>query len=142
MHERDFILRVIQQMGQVLIALRKRILGQEITQDGLHAELASVAERSGIDLDMIRAMTPETLRLLIAPTGEVEPGRCWMIAEMLYLEGLQAEVEERPDDAVESYQKALPLYRLLGPGALHLELKEAADRSAELTEKIRSLTES
>ena len=40
--------------------------------------------------DLARAMTSETLLLMVAPGGEVDPGRCWLLAEMFYLEGVEA----------------------------------------------------
>jgi hypothetical protein len=125
---RDYIMRMIEQMGQVLIAIRNAILGRIGSPAEIEEQLSTAATRIGFDLSLARAATAETILMLIAPVGEVEPGRCWMVAEVLFLDGLQAEAEERFDDAVEAFQKALPLYRLLEPGAMHLELPEAVGR--------------
>lgn len=132
MTEKDFILRMIWQMGQVLIALRNMILGQGGSSAEVESQLKEVATKVGFDLTLARAATPETILIMIAPTGEVEPGRCWLVAEVLYLDGLQAEAEGRGQDAIRCWEKALPLYRILEPGALHLELPEAAERIAEI----------
>lgn len=127
-HNRDYIMRMIEQMGQVLIAIRNAILGRAGTPEEMEGRLSAAATRIGFDLSLARAATAETILMLVAPVGEVEPGRCWMVAEVLFLDGLQAEAEERFDDALSAFEKALPLYRLLEPGALHLELPEAVDR--------------
>jgi hypothetical protein len=135
MTEKDYILRMIWQMGQVLIAIRNTILGTGGSSAGTENQLKEVATKVGFDLTLARAATPETIWIMLAPTGEVEPGRCWLVAEVLYLDGLQAEAEGRDQDAVRSYQKALPLYRILEPGALHLELPEAAERIREIEQR-------
>ena len=67
-HQRDYILRLIEQLGGALVALR-------------------------------RGFSEDTLHMFVSPTGEVEPARCWLMAELLYLDGLQAKLEERGDDA-------------------------------------------
>lgn len=127
-HNRDYIMRMIEQMGQVLISIRNAILGRAGSPAEMEGKLSSAATRIGFDLSLARAATPETILMLIAPFGEVEPGRCWMVAEVLFLDGLQAEAEDRFDDAMDAFEKSLPLYRLLEPGALHLELPEAVER--------------
>jgi len=120
MPQRDYILRLIEQMGQVLIALRARIVRGEATPSEVADGFATVAAHTGIDLALARAATPETLELLVAPTGDVEPGRCWLVAEMMAVDGLEAELEGRIDDAEASYERALVLFRLLEPGGAFL----------------------
>jgi hypothetical protein len=139
MYSRDYILRMIEQMGQALIALRNSILGRKRSSEEIGDKLRSASRQVGFDLDLARAATPETIMMLIAPFGEVEPGRCWMVAEVLYLDGLQAQMEERMDDAAASFEKALPLYELLEPGALHLALPEARERVREIEHALRCL---
>jgi len=128
LYSRDYILRMIEQMGQVLVAIRNAILRRTIGPEEVEEQLNEVADRVGFDLDLARAADSATIRLLIAPMGEVEPGRCWMVAEVLFLDALHAETEGRTEDARRQYEKALPLYRLLEPGALHLELPESLER--------------
>ena len=128
MINRDYILRIIEQMGQVLIALRNAIVGRVGSAEEREDQLHSVAARVGFDLSLARAASPETILMLIAPLGEVDSARCWMVAEVLFLDALQSETEGRMEEALASFEKALPLYRLLEPGALHLELPEAVER--------------
>ena len=144
MPQRDYILRLIEQLGQALIRVRKMILGE--APDGgarVDDELRLVGRRAGVDLDIARAATPETLLLLVAPTGEADPGRCWVLAEMLYLDGMQAEAEGRAAAALASYDKAARLFRILEPGGAFLTgWPEAGERLREIEERAAALLDS
>jgi hypothetical protein len=133
MPQRDYILRLIEQMGALISALRDRILGRKADPVAIQDELGRLAGRTGFDLDLLRGFDAQSLHMLVAPTGEVEPARCWMMAELLYLDGLQAQVEARDDDARISFEKARLLYTLIGPGGgLLVGLPEAGDRIGEI----------
>lgn len=133
MAQRDYLLRQIEILGQLLIALRKMILGGEADGASVEARLQEVAAKGGADLDLARAASPDTLRLLIAPTGEIEPGRCWLLAETLYLDGVQACLREDPERASDSLQKARMLFALLAPmGAFLVGFPEASERMTEI----------
>jgi len=129
----DYLLRQIEALGQLLIAIRKMILGGESDGGAVETRLQEVSAKGGLDLDLARAATPETLRLLIAPTGEVEPGRCWLLAETLFLDGLQARTSGEESRAADSLGKAHMLFSLLAPmGAFLVGFPEAADRIREI----------
>ena len=131
----DYLLRQIEVLGQLLIALRKKILGGETDGAEVDIRLNEVAAKGGMALDLARAATPETLRLLIAPTGEIEPGRCWLLAETLYLDGIQARLLEDVDRASDSLEKSRMLFSLLQPmGAFLVGFPEAAERVLEIDE--------
>ena len=133
MHQRDYILRLIEQMGAALVALRNRILGRQVDAGGIDEELSGLAGRAGLDLDLLRGFSVDTLHMLASPAGDVEPGRCWLMAELLYLDGLQAHLEERVEEAAESLGKARTLFTLIEPaGGLLVGLPEAAERIAEI----------
>jgi hypothetical protein len=86
---------------------------------------------------LARAATPETIRLLIAPTGDVEPGRCWLLAETLFLDGLQAQLSDQDERALDSFAKAHMLFSLLAPmGAFLVGFPEAAERIREIDERL------
>ena len=140
MHQRDYILRLIEQMGGMLAQLRRRILGRGTAPELVDQELASVASRSGFDLELLRGLTEDTLLFAVSPGGDVEPSRCWLMAEVLYLDGLQAEVEDRLDDAVLSYGKARTLFTLIEPaGGLLVGLPEAAERVDDIDARLERL---
>jgi len=133
MPQRDFILRQIEMLGEILIALRKKILGGELESAEVDARLAEVSEKGGMALELARAAAPETLRMLIAPTGDIEPGRCWLLAETLYLDGLQARRQGDESRAADSLGKARMLFSLLKPmGAFLVGFPEARARIEEI----------
>ncbi len=139
MPQRDYILRLIEQMGAALVALRNRILGRGAPSLEIRDELAGLAGRSGFDLALLRGFSGETLRMLVSPTGEVEPARCWLMAELLYLDGLQALAEDRDEDAREGLRKAKLLFGLIEPGGgMLVGLPEAGERIREIDERLRS----
>ena len=140
MAQTDWILRMIEQLGAVLIALRNMILGGKVGREEVQSRLQKAVEGIGFNLDLAKAASPETVRMLVAPTGAVEPGRCWLVAGVLYLDGLQAQMEDRWEDARASFERALPLYGLLEPhGLLVAGLPEAEERIAEIEERLASL---
>ena len=133
MSQRDFLLRQIEALGQLLIAVRELIRGGRAQEGEVEARLQEVAGQSGLDLDLARAASPDTLHLLIAPTGEVEPGRCWLLAETLYLDGVRAQMVEDLDRASDSLRKSRMLFSLLQPmGAFLVGFPEAAERIEEI----------
>jgi hypothetical protein len=131
--QKDYLLRQIEMLGELLIAIKKMILGGEAGGAAVESRLKEVAEKSGMDLELARATAPDTLRLLIAPTGEVEPGRCWILAESLYLDGIRGRLTGDPERASDSLEKARMLFSLLAPmGAFLVGFPEAAERIQEI----------
>ncbi|MBI4539602.1 MAG: hypothetical protein HY704_08870 [Gemmatimonadetes bacterium] len=141
MHQRDYLLRMIEQAGEVLIRLRNRILGRVGTAAEIDRQLRSAALNVGLDLDIARMASADTLAMIVAPTGEVDPTRCWFLAEMLYLDGLSAELEGRPEDARGRYAKAIRLFSMVEPGGAFLVgFPEAAERIQEIGRRLGSLS--
>jgi hypothetical protein len=131
--QRDFLLRQIETLGQLLIAIRKMILGGETDGATIEQRLSEASGKGGMELELARAATPDTLRLFIAPTGEIEPGRCWLLAETLYLDGIHARLVEDTPRASDSFRKARMLFSLLKPwGAFLVGFPEAAHRVDEI----------
>lgn len=129
-HQRDYILRIIEQLGVALAEIRRRILRQEKTATVREA-LARTAGQAGLDIELLRGFDLETLRLLVMPTGEVEPARCWLMAEILYLDGLEATLSGLP--AHDSLLKARALFDMVRPaGGMLVGMPEAAERIAEI----------
>jgi hypothetical protein len=90
-----------------------------------------------MDLHLLRGFDLSTLLLLAAPTGEVDPTRCWLMAEILYLDGLEAVLSER--DGSDTLLKARALYELVRPaGGMLVGMPEAAQRIAEIDERVRA----
>jgi hypothetical protein len=133
MAQRDYLLRQIEALGQLLIAIRKMILGGEADGAAVESRLREAAGKGGMDLELARAATPDTLHMLIAPTGEIEPGRCWLLAETLYLDGIRARLEGDAQQEMDSLGKARMLFSLLAPmGAFLVGFPEAEERIREI----------
>lgn len=132
MHQRDYILRIIEQVGAALAEIRRRILGGADSVAVTRA-LADTAGRAGLSVEILRSATLDTLYMFAAHTGEVDPTRCWLMAEILYLDGLQATVADSPADARDSLVKARALYDMIRPGGgMIVGFPEAAERIAEI----------
>ena len=133
MQQRDYLLRMIEQIGRVLTVLRNRILRREDDLGTRRDQLAAAARQGNVDLELARDFTPETLVLMVSMGGEVEPGRAWLLAELLYLDGLDAHLAGDAERAEASLTRALVLYRLIGPDMLRIvELPEMSGRVDEI----------
>lgn len=140
MARQDYILRMIEQIGQFLVELRKLIVGGGAGGGSVEQQLRSASQQAGLDLALARVATAETLMLLVAPTGEVEPGRCWLCAETLYLDGLNAELVGRLQEARDRYAKARLLFSMVAPmGVFLVGLPEAADRIRDIDDRLAGL---
>ena len=138
MAQRDYLLRMIEQIGQILIALRKLIIGG-VDRQTADAGLQKAGQQVGVDLTLARAATAETLQMLIAPEGDLEPGRCWIVAEMMYLDGLQSEADGDPEAAADRFEKALLLYQAIAPmGAFLVGFPEASERVEDIRGRLES----
>jgi hypothetical protein len=69
---------------------------------------------------------------MIAPTGELDVTRCWVLAEALYLYGVEREAAGSRPEADPAYLKARALYAALAPEAAFYGLDEATDRIDEI----------
>ncbi len=137
MVQKDYILRQIEVLGAALIGIRKMILGGKAETADVESRLQEVSQQGGMALDLARASSPDTLHMLIAPTGEIEPGSCWLLAETLYLDGLQAQLVGDGDRAADSLGKARMLFFLLKPmGAFLVGFPEATERIREIDEQV------
>lgn len=140
MHQRDYILRHIEQLGAAFVALRNLILGRKADPGRVDEELRALGGRGGMDLELLRGFSEDTLYMFVASTGEVEPARCWLMGELLYLDGLQAQLEEREHDARASLKKARMLFTLIEPaGGMLVGIPEAAGRVEEIDERLGEL---
>ncbi|MGD8277355.1 MAG: hypothetical protein PVH00_04985 [Gemmatimonadota bacterium] len=138
MAQRDYLLRMIERMGQVLIRLRKMLAGERFGGPRFREEFDAAASQFGITPAVLRDATPETLVMLFGPT--VDPSRCWLAAELLYLEGLEAETDARNDDAVAAFAKATLLFRLIEPAGVMLAgWPEAAERIEDIRQRLDTL---
>lgn len=138
----DYILRMIEVFGQFAIALRKLLLGGRASASEVRQALRSVAQDAGFDLDMLRVVSVDTLIFTLSPGGELDPTRCWMCAETLYLDALDAELSGDAHRARDGYHKARVLYSMVAPlGAFLVGFPEAAVPIDEIDERLSDLAD-
>lgn len=132
MYRQDYILRLIEQFGKALILLRNRILRRERERHAVHAEVGEMARQAGLDLDVARSLDVPSLLMWLAPAGNVDQARLWLMAELLYLEGLAA-LESDPAAARADFSRALAILQRLEPGwRATADLPSAAELAAEI----------
>jgi hypothetical protein len=87
-YRHDYLIRLIERFGVALRALRDRILRRERDQLSVRGELGEIARQAGLDLEVARRLDPAALMMWLAPSGPPDPARLWLMAELLYLEGI------------------------------------------------------
>lgn len=139
MARQDYILRLIEAAGEMLIRLRKRLLGGETGAGEVEAALEEAARKASVELDLLRSVSLDTLVMLVSPSGEPEPGRTWITAEMFLLDGIGAEAEGDRERARDRYERALRLYALLDPGIIARGMPEVEERTREVVSRLEAL---
>lgn len=139
MAQQDYLLRLIEQVGRMLAQLRRMLVGGQVDPGAAETGLREAAGRAGLDLDVLRSVSHDTLVMFVSPAGEPEPGRCWMTAELLLVDGLRAEAEGDVEGARDRWERALRLYGLLDPGIVARGFPEVATRIDEVRDRLRSL---
>ena len=76
--------------------------------------LEEVAVRIGVDREILKLATPETLLHVLSPGAGGDPGKLWVVAEILYLEHCRALARGDREEARAAGEKALLLYREVG----------------------------
>lgn len=95
--------------------------------------LEEVAERVGVHLEMLRITAPETIVEVLAPGGGGDPGKLWVVAELLHRDWRLHRRLGETDAAEDRRRKALLLYeRVQEDAALPEGAPEPEDRMAEL----------
>lgn len=139
MQRRDYILRMIEQFGAALVRIRQMILGGA-SAEAVHAEMQTTARNAGIDLDMARLASADTIIDLMSTGSELNPSRCWLTAELLLVDALDADAAGDDEGARLSYTKSLRLFSLIEPGGAFLVgWPEAGERVEEVRARLASL---
>lgn len=115
MYRRDYVLRIIERFGRMLIALRNHILQREIEADDVRAQLGEVAREAGLDMEIARRLDPAALLMWLAPTADFDAPRLWLMAELLYLEALDAQASSAEGGGRADFTRALALFEHLPP---------------------------
>jgi hypothetical protein len=105
MFRQDYILRLVEQFGRVLATLLSKIKGRQLSPTEVHAQIAAIASQGGLQLDVARSLHPVMLLMWLAPRGEIDAGKFWLMAELFFLEGMQAREEGLADRARSDLQR-------------------------------------
>lgn len=109
MYQRDYIMRMIEQLGMFLT----RILGLKEAEkfDAARMEIDQAGKiLLGLDMSLIRVLSDEKIISLLQPTGSLDSGKCLLIAELLREEGGICECQGKEDELYTCYTKSLSLY--------------------------------
>ena len=137
MYRQDYILRLIEQVGRALTALRNRITGRQLSPAEIHAQISEVASQGGLQLDVARSLDPGMLLMWLAPRGEIDPGKFWLMAELLLLEGLQAREEGDESRARADLERAQLILSKLEPAwRPQADLASVQERLEEIREAL------
>jgi hypothetical protein len=138
--QRDYILRMIEQAAAVLRAMLARLTRTGGDTADVTADLERAAYLGGFDLALLRVCDVPSLMPMLAPGGEPEPGRTWLAAEVLFLDGQTARLRGDVATAVASLTKAHMLFSLLEPSAvLPTGFPEATERLRVIEEHLAEL---
>ena len=110
MYRQDYLLRLIEQFAQALAALRARITGRSVWPADTHKEIAAIAREGGLDLDVARGLDTNSLMMWLAPMGDVDPARFWLLGELLLVAGLQLREEGHNIRARADFERARAVF--------------------------------
>lgn len=129
MYQSDWLLRQIEQMGDVLRRLFSA-LREHRPEDAVALSQEAVSGLLDADASLVDALTGEGLVTLLSAGGALDTFRAHMLAELLLARADALEMEERHSDAAGERQRARVLLQAARP------LAEGADaeRIAELLE--------
>ena len=133
MPSKDYIIRMIEQMAQIVRHIRQLIMGGNIA--AAEREMEAAAARTGLDVAVGRAMDGQSLLNLFVPPGStVDPTNCMLFGEILYLDGLRERQLGNLEAAHISFAKSLLLLE-----AATDERRAAGLRYPEIDERIEEL---
>jgi hypothetical protein len=134
MYRHDYVLRLIERLGQVLRTLRDRLRGRELSNEDLLVELQEIAREAGLDVAFARRLDPATMVTWLAPT--LDPAgtdRVWLMAELFYAEALAARAAGAEPQAAGDLRRALVLFGRISPAwRPGTDLASAGERVAEV----------
>ena len=114
MLRRDYLLRLIEEMGRIVARIRELLVrGGEAD---VETELQTAARLVGLELHAIRALTVDSLLVLLRPTPDADATRVRIVAQLLELDGLRARAAGDEEAAERAFAKARRLLEAVGDG--------------------------
>jgi len=112
MYRRDYLLRMIEEMGRIMARIRELLLGGEVVKAA--TELQEAARVAGLDIGTARVLDADSLVLLLRPTPDADPGRVQLAADLLELDALVARAAGREEQAAQLLAKSARLRDAVG----------------------------
>lgn len=106
----------MQQLAEKLREIESRLERESGDLTEIREGLEEAAARTGVEIETVRRLDARTLEMALSPGGRPDPGRFWVVAEILFLDGLRARAEGDPDAAGRRLEKARRLYERVGTG--------------------------
>ena len=131
MEKRDYLLRQIEALRQILSRLRELIVGGATTQ--ADSQIREEMRNVGLDLAMANALDPATLLMLLG-SPVLDARRAFAVAALLHMDALRARAEGDESRAARSIANALALLQAAKP---MLE-GERADDATQIIEELRA----
>lgn len=110
MLRRDYLLRLIEEMGRIVARIRELLLGGDVVAAA--TELEAAARLAGIELQAARALTVDSLLVLLRPTPDADPARVRIVAQILELDAERARAAGDDEEAERLFAKARLLLQL------------------------------
>lgn len=138
LHNKDYILRIIEELGRAfsrLIGMLRDPSPEDLER--VDQDLSGLGQNAGFDLDLVDALSPDTLELMLGSGGEIDVGRTWLLAELLYLRAIVAGKAGRAELATRRLVRSSFLFRLLPAETPAAEgLPDPADRIADIDRRL------
>jgi hypothetical protein len=134
--QRDYILRLVEQLSKTLVSVLAFKKNQRY-DDAEVAVAAAAKNLVGLDVKTLLALPVEQIVTLFSPGGSLDPGRCIVVAELLYE---HAEIRTLKGDEETAYHARIRALCLL----LEVSGRESLERipdSGRYLSRIETLTE-
>ncbi len=131
MEKRDYLLRQIEALRQILSRLRELIVGGATAQ--ADSQIREEMRNVGLDLAMANALDPATLLMLLG-SPVLDARRAFAVAALLHMDALRARADGDESRAARSIANALALLQAAKP---MLE-GERAEIATQIIEELRA----
>jgi len=131
MEKRDYLLRQIEALRQILSRLRELIIGGATAQ--ADSQIRDEMRNVGLDLATANALDPATLLMLLG-SPVLDARRAFGVATLLHMDALRARADGDESRAARSVGNALALLQAAKP----MLDGERADLAANLIEELRA----
>lgn len=130
-------MRLVEQFARALSTLLNRIRGRQVSSEVVRSEVAAIARQCGLDVEVARGLDPAMLLMWLAPRGEIDPGRFWLMGELLLIDAWRSHEEGDHDRARADFERALTVFSKIDAAwRPQPDLPSASDRVTDIRQAI------